>query len=82
MEEAWFLGLRLNEGVSLEPCGRSFLHLRFAEFLATIGELEDEGLVSFLDGHRVALTARGRLLLQRCVRAIPGRTRSCLVWCF
>jgi oxygen-independent coproporphyrinogen-3 oxidase len=32
------------------------------EFLATIGELEGDGLVSFVDGDRIALTARGRLL--------------------
>jgi hypothetical protein len=32
------------------------------EFLSTIGELEDEGLIGFVDGDRVALTARGRLL--------------------
>ena len=62
MEEAWFLGLRLNDGVSLGALRQDFSASAVREFLATIGELEDEGLVSFLDGDRVALTARGRLL--------------------
>jgi oxygen-independent coproporphyrinogen-3 oxidase len=62
MEEAWFLGLRLNEGVSLAALRREFSASAVREFLSTIGELEDEGLIGFVDGDRVALTARGRLL--------------------
>jgi oxygen-independent coproporphyrinogen III oxidase len=62
MEEAWFLGLRLNEGVSLGELRGEFSASAVREFLSTIAELEDEGLVAFLDGDRVALTARGRLL--------------------
>lgn len=62
MEEAWFLGLRLNEGVSLGELRREFSASAVREFLSTIAELEDEGLVTFMDGDRVALTGRGRLL--------------------
>ena len=62
MEEAWFLGLRLNQGVSLGALRQDFSASAVRGFLATIGELEDEGLATFLDGDRVALTARGRLL--------------------
>ncbi len=62
LEEAWFLGLRLNDGVSLAALREQFSASVVREFLSTIGELEDEGLVSFVDGDRVALTARGRLL--------------------
>lgn len=62
MEEAWFLGLRLNDGVSLGALRAEFSAPAVRRFLATIGELEDEGLVAFTDGDRVALTARGRLL--------------------
>jgi oxygen-independent coproporphyrinogen-3 oxidase len=62
MEEAWFLGLRLNEGVSLGALRQEFSASAVREFLSTIGVLEDEGLVTFLDGDRVALTANGRLL--------------------
>jgi oxygen-independent coproporphyrinogen-3 oxidase len=62
MEEAWFLGLRLNEGVSLGALRQEFSSSAVREFLSTIWELEDDGLVTFVDGDRVALTARGRLL--------------------
>jgi oxygen-independent coproporphyrinogen-3 oxidase len=62
MEEAWFLGLRLNEGVSLGALRREFSASAVREFLSTIGELEGDGLIAFVDGDRVALTARGRLL--------------------
>jgi oxygen-independent coproporphyrinogen-3 oxidase len=62
MEEEWFLGLRLNEGVSLGALRREFSASAGREFLSTIGELEGDGLIAFLDGDRVALTARGRLL--------------------
>ncbi len=62
MEEAWFLGLRLNEGVSLGALRREFSASAVREFLSTIAELEEENLVTFVDGDRVALTAKGRLL--------------------
>ncbi len=62
MEEAWFLGLRLNEGVSLGALRSEFSASAVREFLSTIGELEGDGLIAFADGDRVALTARGRLL--------------------
>jgi oxygen-independent coproporphyrinogen-3 oxidase len=62
MEEAWFLGLRLNEGVSLAALREEFSASAVREFLSTIAGLEDENLITFVDGDRVALTAQGRLL--------------------
>jgi oxygen-independent coproporphyrinogen-3 oxidase len=62
MEEAWFLGLRLNAGVSLGALRAEFSASAVRDFLSTIAELEDDGLAVFVDGDRVALTARGRLL--------------------
>jgi oxygen-independent coproporphyrinogen-3 oxidase len=62
MEEAWFLGLRLNEGASLGALRQEFSASAVRDFLSTIAELEDEGLASFFDGDRVTLTPRGRLL--------------------
>lgn len=62
MEEAWFLGLRMNEGVSLGALRRDFSESAVHEWLETVAELEEEGLLHFVDGDRVALTARGRLL--------------------
>lgn len=62
MEEAWFLGLRLNAGVSLAALRREFSASVVRECLATIAELERESLLTLVDGDRVALTPRGRLL--------------------
>ena len=62
MEEAWFLGLRLNEGVSLAQLRREFSDAAMRQSLEIVRELEAEGLVSFREGDRVALTPRGRLL--------------------
>jgi oxygen-independent coproporphyrinogen-3 oxidase len=62
MEEAWFLGLRLNEGVSLAALRGEFSASAVREFLSTIAELEDDSLVTFVGGDRVTLTAQGRLL--------------------
>ena len=62
LEEAWFLGLRLNEGVSLAMLRGQFSASVVRACLATVAQLEDEGLLRFADGDRVTLTARGRLL--------------------
>jgi oxygen-independent coproporphyrinogen-3 oxidase len=62
MEEAWFLGLRLNEGVSLAALRRRYSASAVHDCLAAVSELEGEGLLHFADGDRVTLTQRGRLL--------------------
>jgi oxygen-independent coproporphyrinogen-3 oxidase len=62
LEEAWFLGLRLNPGVSLAALRKQFSESAVRSSLDVIGELEREGLVSFREGDRIALTPRGRLL--------------------
>jgi oxygen-independent coproporphyrinogen III oxidase len=62
LEEAWFLGLRLNEGVSLADLRKHFSASAVRACLATVSELEDDGLITFRDGDRVTLTPRGRLL--------------------
>jgi oxygen-independent coproporphyrinogen-3 oxidase len=62
LEEAWFLGLRLNEGVSLAALREEFSAAAVRAALETVAELEEEGLLRSIDGDRVALTPRGRLL--------------------
>lgn len=62
LEEAWFLGLRLNEGVSLAALRMQFSASAANECLGSVTEMEHEGLLRFVDGDRVALTSRGRLL--------------------
>lgn len=62
LEESWFLGLRMNEGVSLAALRKAFSAAALRNSLATIADLEREHLVTVSDRDRVVLTARGRLL--------------------
>jgi putative oxygen-independent coproporphyrinogen III oxidase len=62
LEEAWFLGLRMNEGVSFADLRRDFSAAAVRDCLATVVDLESENFVTFSGGDRVALTARGRML--------------------
>jgi oxygen-independent coproporphyrinogen-3 oxidase len=59
LEEAWFLGLRLNAGVELEALRAEFG--ADARFDSVIAELVSDGLMESVSG-RVRLTGRGRLL--------------------
>ena len=60
-EEAWFLGLRLNEGVSLAAMRREFGADAVSAFDDVLCELDADGLLT-LAGGQVALTPRGRML--------------------
>ena len=60
-EEAWFLGLRLNRGVSVSELRREFGNLRVARALDTVRELAARGLV-VMDEDVIRLTSDGRLL--------------------
>ena len=60
-EEAWFLGLRLNAGVQIAALEIEFGVDRVKPALEAAARLAADGLVS-VDGGRVRLTGRGRLL--------------------
>lgn len=60
-EEAWFLGLRLNDGVEVKEVKREFGEAMTAAALKVVARLAEDGLVAS-DGKRVRLTERGRLL--------------------
>jgi oxygen-independent coproporphyrinogen III oxidase len=60
-EEAWFLGLRMNEGVEVAALEREFGHAIVAAATETAERLVDDELLTF-DGERARLTARGRLI--------------------
>ncbi|WP_109486947.1 radical SAM family heme chaperone HemW [Occallatibacter savannae] len=60
-EEAWFLGLRLNEGVSIAALRREFGHHRLARSLEIVTRLAARGLLTSA-GPVVRLTPQGRLL--------------------
>ncbi len=60
-EEAWFLGLRLNRGVSVSALRREFGNPMVAHALDTVEKLAERKLLTF-DGETVRLTDQGRLL--------------------
>jgi oxygen-independent coproporphyrinogen-3 oxidase len=60
LEEAMFLGLRLNRGVDLEALQAEFGAARIAAIDEGLGDVEEAGLVR-RDGAHVSLTARGRV---------------------
>ena len=61
MEEAWFLGLRLNEGVSLSALGAEFGLDSVRQLEPVLAELAADGLIE-RKGDIVRLTQPGRLL--------------------
>jgi oxygen-independent coproporphyrinogen-3 oxidase len=60
-EEAWFLGLRLNEGVEIAGLEREFGPAMTGPALETVARLVKAGLLTS-DGQTARLTARGQLL--------------------
>jgi oxygen-independent coproporphyrinogen-3 oxidase len=60
LEESFFLGLRLNEGISLQGLCTEF-GARVEEYAATIEDLVVDGLI-LREGDNLRLTPRGRLL--------------------
>jgi oxygen-independent coproporphyrinogen-3 oxidase len=60
-EEAWFLGLRLNEGVDLTTLSQEFGDEIVASAMQTVGRLIGDGLL-VADSAHVRLTSRGRLI--------------------
>ena len=61
LEEAWFLGLRMNQGVSLSGIETEFGREMALSKLTSVEELLSDGLLEIADG-RVRLTDRGRLM--------------------
>jgi oxygen-independent coproporphyrinogen-3 oxidase len=61
LEEAWFLGLRLNQGVNLSELRAEFGSPALRALDSILTGLECDGLIAWTDD-RVALTPRGRLV--------------------
>jgi putative oxygen-independent coproporphyrinogen III oxidase len=61
IEESFFLGLRMNRGVSLSEIASRFGHAALAEFGSAFDELTGAGLLE-RDSEGLRLTSRGRLL--------------------
>jgi oxygen-independent coproporphyrinogen-3 oxidase len=78
MEEAWFLGLRLVEGVSLAALRAEFGDGAVAVFDGVMAELVEDRLLA-REGDRVALTMRGRMLSNEVFGKFLGVTESPLL---
>jgi oxygen-independent coproporphyrinogen-3 oxidase len=61
LEEAWFLGLRLNRGVNLEDLAGEFGPVDVRNFDGVIEEMREAGLLE-VSGKTIRLTGKGRLL--------------------
>jgi oxygen-independent coproporphyrinogen-3 oxidase len=74
LEESWFLGLRLNDGVSLADITREFGESVIHAFRPILKEAQQQGLMEY-DDHRARLTAQGRLfandVFQRFLGVVP-----------
>jgi oxygen-independent coproporphyrinogen III oxidase len=74
LEEAWFLGLRLNDGVSLADITREFGESAIHAFQPILNEAQQHGLMEY-DDYRARLTAPGRLfandVFQRFLGVVP-----------
>ncbi len=62
LEEAWFLGLRRNAGISIASLRAEHGAAAVAPYLAVVQELTACGLFACHEPETVSLTARGRLL--------------------
>ena len=60
-EEAMFLGLRMNEGISVGELRREFGGELVAVAMAEVRELVEAGLLE-MDGDRLRLTGDGRMV--------------------
>jgi len=81
IEESFFLGLRLNRGVSLDELREHFGDIAIDAYTPVISELAEVDLLQ-QGGDRVRLTSRGRLLsnevFERFLRAEPAGRDSAL----
>jgi oxygen-independent coproporphyrinogen III oxidase len=78
IEEAFFLGLRMNRGVSLNEIARQFGDATLQTQQGAIAELIEAGLMERADDH-IALTSRGRLLSNEVFARFLGDERAARV---
>jgi oxygen-independent coproporphyrinogen III oxidase len=75
LEESWFLGLRLNEGLSLAALSQEFGKASIVAFDDVLSELVAEGLLTRASD-RVTLTLRGRMLSNEVFSRFLGVTSA------
>ena len=75
LEEAWFLGLRLNDGVSLTDITREFGESAIQAFQPILNDACQQGLMEY-DEHRARLTHQGRLFANDVFQKFLGVVNS------
>ena len=70
-EEAWFLGLRLNSGVSVTQLKKEFGPEPVAQAMEVVASLKEDGLLQS-NGKTVRLTAQGQLLSNEVFQQFLG----------
>jgi oxygen-independent coproporphyrinogen-3 oxidase len=71
LEEAWFLGLRLNAGVQISEVEREFGVQAVASAMRLVPRLQQDGLLTVKRG-RVCLTPKGQLLSNEVFQEFLG----------
>ena len=71
LEEAWFLGLRLNAGVEVSSLENEFGAEMVAAGMEAVERLVEDGLLTW-DGETARLTARGRLISNNVFQEFLG----------
>jgi oxygen-independent coproporphyrinogen-3 oxidase len=74
LEEAWFLGLRRNDGVAWKSLIGEFGASRVEQYRARVEQLAEDGLV--IGGECVKLTDRGRLMSNEVFGQFVGERES------
>ena len=69
VEEVFFLGLRLNRGVSLRKVGTMLGSKELRAVHASVDDLVKQGLLQRANGDEISLTPRGRLLSNEVFQA-------------
>ena len=77
LEESFFLGLRLTNGVDLAELAAKFGNEALGDHAATVRECVGDSLLE-LDGDRIRLTPRGRLLSNEVFEALLAPSRIIL----
>ncbi len=71
LEEAWFLGLRLNDGISLSDIAREFGETAIVAYQPILHETQQQGWVEYDEG-RARLTRQGRLFANEVFQRFLG----------
>lgn len=75
LQEAFFLGLRLNRGIDLSEITKEFGGAAVGGYSETLAELVEAGLIE-CDGTRVSLTGRGRMISNEVFERFVGEERA------